>query len=178
MTPAMEPFRAATPADAAAIVALVEASYRGDTGRQGWTTESDLLDGQRTDLAEVLGLLARPDSRVLLAPREGRLIGCCHIERLGVACYFGMFSVDPTLQGGGIGGALLGEAERFARDEWGCTEVTMTVIDIRTELIHWYERRGYARTGEHKPFPYGDSRFGVPKRSDLRFEVLRKRLVS
>jgi ribosomal protein S18 acetylase RimI-like enzyme len=87
-----------------------------------------------------------------------------------------MFSVDPALQGGGTGRALLGEAERVARDEWGCDEVRMTVIDIRTELVEWYERRGYQRTGEHKPFPYGNERFGVPKRADLRFEVLRKAL--
>jgi ribosomal protein S18 acetylase RimI-like enzyme len=169
-------FRVATRSDAPAIVGLVEASYRGDSGRLGWTTESDLLDGQRTDLAEVEDLIARPGSRMLVADRDARLIACCHIERHGPACYFGMFSVDPALQGGGTGRALLGEAERVARDEWGCDEVRMTVIDIRTELVEWYERRGYQRTGEHKPFPYGNERFGVPKRADLRFEVLRKAL--
>jgi GNAT superfamily N-acetyltransferase len=169
-------FRAATLSDAAAIVALVEAGYRGDSGRLGWTTESDLLDGQRTDLAEVTDLISRSESRMLVADRGERLIACCHIERHGAACYFGMFSVDPVVQGGGTGRALLGEAERVARDEWGCHEVTMTVIDVRTELVEWYERRGYARTGEHKPFPYGNERFGVPKRPDLRFDVLRKLL--
>ena len=85
-------------------------------------------------------------------------------------------AVRPDGQGTGIGQRLLGEAERIARDDWHCAEMRMTVIDIRNELVAWYERRGYQRTGEHKPFPYGDERFGIPLRDDLRFEVLRKPL--
>jgi ribosomal protein S18 acetylase RimI-like enzyme len=87
-----------------------------------------------------------------------------------------MFSVSPLLQGGGIGRAMLAEAERIARDDWACTEMQMTVISIRDELIAWYERRGYRRTGIHSPFPYGDERFGIPLRDDLRFELLVKTL--
>ena len=85
-----------------------------------------------------------------------------------------MFSVRPNLQNAGIGKAMLAEAERIARDEWSLSSMKMTVIDIRDELIAWYERRGYRRTGITKPFPYGDARFGVPKRDDLRFEILEK----
>ena len=88
-----------------------------------------------------------------------------------------MFSVRPNGQGAGIGNRLLVEAERVAAEEWKCNEMCMTVIDIRDELIAWYLRRGYRRTGEHKPFPYGDARFGIPLRDDLRFEVLRKSLI-
>jgi ribosomal protein S18 acetylase RimI-like enzyme len=87
-----------------------------------------------------------------------------------------MFSVNPQLQGGGIGKAVLDEAERIARDEWQLPVMRMTVIDIRNELIAFYQRRGYRRTGVFKPFPYGDARFGLPKRDDLRFEVLEKAL--
>src|SRR4030066_224370 len=82
----------------------------------------------------------------------------------------------PDWQGKGLGQAMLAEAERIARDEWGCREMQMTVITLRTELIAWYERRGYRRTGVFKPFPYGDARFGLPKRDALRMEVLRKPL--
>jgi ribosomal protein S18 acetylase RimI-like enzyme len=170
-------FRVGTPADAPVIVNLVESAYRGDRGKQGWTTETDLLDGQRTDLEEVEGLLTRPGSRVLLAFRGETLVASCHIERQGAACYFGMFSVDPMSQSGGVGRAVLDEAERVARVEWQCHAMEMTVIDVRLELVHWYERRGYVRTGTHKPFPYGDERFGIPKRDDLRFEVMRKSLI-
>ena len=71
---------------------------------------------------------------------------------------------------------MLAEAERIARAEWQLPTMRMTVIDIRDELIAFYERRGYARTGIKKPFPYGDERYGIPKREDLRFEILEKPL--
>jgi GNAT superfamily N-acetyltransferase len=167
-------FRAAEAADIAAIVSLVESAYRGESGLRGWTTESHLLDGRRTDAADVGGLIGRPDSRVLLAERDGRLKASCHVERQGEAAYFGMFAVDPGEQGGGLGKRVLAEAERIAREEWHCLAMRMTVIVQREELIAWYGRRGYRRTGEYQPFPYGDERFGIPRRDDLRFEVLRK----
>jgi ribosomal protein S18 acetylase RimI-like enzyme len=170
-------FRPARTADVPAIVALVESAYRGESGRRGWTTESHLLDGQRTDAADVTTLIARPGSRVLMAEGDGRLKASCHIERRGTGAYFGMFAVDPGEQGGGIGKRVLLEAERIARDEWHCRVISMTVIVQRAELIAWYERRGYRRTGESEPFPYGNERFGIPRRDDLRFELLRKDLV-
>ncbi len=167
-------FRAAVAADIPAIVALVESAYRGDSGRRGWTTESDLLDGQRTDAAGVAALLGQPQGKILLAERSGELLASCHVERRGDLGYFGMFAVDPLRQRDGIGKAVLVEAERIARDHWGCRAMHMTVIVQRAELIAFYERRGYCRTGEFQPFPYGDARFGIPRRDDLRFEVLRK----
>ena len=175
-------FRDAVAADVPAVVALVESAYRGDASRVGWTTEADLLDGQRIDPAGVATVIDAPDSRVLLAEQvagSGRataLLACCHIEKQGDDCYFGMFSVRPELQGSGVGKMVLAEAERLASVEWGCTRVRMTVIDVRDELIAWYQRRGYRRTGEYRPFPYGDSRYGIPKRDDLRFEWLVKPL--
>lgn len=169
-------FRAATPDDVGAIVALVESAYRGEASRAGWTTEADLLDGRRTGPEDVLAQLARPQSRMLLAERDGELLACAHVAVEDGAGYFGMFSVRPGLQGAGIGGQVLAEAERFARDEFGMDVMRMTVIDLREELIAWYERRGYRRTGIKKPFPYGDERFGLPRRDDLRFEVLEKAL--
>lgn len=169
-------FRTASLADVDAIIALVESAYRGDASRQGWTTEADLLDGQRIDRQLLVELISRSDARVILVERDGQLLACCELQDQHGIAYFGMFSVRPSGQGAGIGNRLLLEAERLARDDWHCAEMRMTVIDIRDELIAWYERRGYQRTGEHKPFPYGDERFGIPLRDDLRFEVLRKPL--
>ena len=169
-------FRDARVADVAAIVALVESAYRGDASRAGWTTEADLLDGQRVDVVGVAEIIMRRGSRVLLAEAGGEMLACCHLEKHGDACYFGMFSVKPTRQGGDVGKRMLAEAERLARDEWKCTQIEMTVISVRDELVAWYERRGYHRSGCYKPFPYGDERFGIPKRADLRFEVLGKPL--
>lgn len=170
-------FRAATEADIPALVELVTSAYRGDVSRQGWTTEADLLDGQRIDPNVLRQDIARPHSRVLVAERDGRMLACAHVAIDGDAGYFGMFSVRPDLQGGGIGKAVLAEAERIVRDEWRCPAMRMTVIDLREELIAWYQRRGYHRTGIFKPFPYGDERYGIPKRPDLRFEVLEKPLL-
>ncbi|HET6433782.1 GNAT family N-acetyltransferase [Dyella sp.] len=169
-------YRAATAADISAVVALVESAYRGESGRRGWTTESHLLNGQRTDAQDVGEAIARPDSLVLLAERDAVLLACCHLEKQGDAAYFGMFAVDPTRQTGGIGKRVIAEAERVARAQWGVDRMRMTVIVQREELIAFYERRGYARTGQIKPFPYGDERFGIPRRDDLRFEVLEKPL--
>ncbi|UWX04508.1 GNAT family N-acetyltransferase [Pseudoxanthomonas sp. NC8] len=169
-------FRPATPADIPALVALVTSAYRGDASRAGWTTEADMLDGQRID-PDVLGEdIARPRSRVLLAERDGTLLACAHVAEEDGAGYFGMFSVRPDLQGGGVGKAVLAEAERIAREEWHLPVMRMTVIDVRDELIAFYQRRGYVRTGIRKPFPYGDERYGIPLRDDLRFEVLEKAL--
>lgn len=167
-------FRYAGSDDVGAIVALVESAYRGPSGERGWTTESALLGGQRTDAREVAGLVGRPDGHILLARVAGRLVASCHVERQGNVGYFGMFAVDPPAQGGGIGRQVLAEAERIARAEWHALGMRMTVIEQRPELIAWYARRGYHPNGEYEPFPYGDERFGIPRRDDLRFMVLVK----
>lgn len=169
--------RLAGHADVEAIVALVESAYRGPSSRTGWTTEADLLDGQRTDVGAVAGLLDNEDGDVLLAERAGELVGCCQLERdTPSGAYFGMFAVRPDRQGAGIGRWLLGEAERRAREHHGCAAVRMTVLRQRAELIAWYGRRGYRPTGERVPFPDGDERFGIPRRADLEFVVLAKRI--
>lgn len=169
-------FRPAVHGDIPALLMLVESAYRGDVSRKGWTTEADLLDGQRIDPAGLAEVIAKAGSRVIVFERDGKFVACCHIERQGKACYFGMFAVDPELQGGGVGKFAMIEAERAARNDFGCNEMQMTVISIRDDLVAWYERRGYRRSGIYKPFPYGDERFGIPKRDDLRFELLTKPL--
>lgn len=168
-------FRRAAEADVPAIVALVERAYRGEASRAGWTTEADLLDGQRTDPREVRELVQGARSEVLLGFDGARLVASAALTDEEDALYFGMFAVEPTLQGGGWGGAMLAEAERRART-LGLPAVRMTVIAQRAELIAWYARKGFAPTGEIAPFPYGDPRFGLPRRDDLYFVVLEKPL--
>ncbi|MFJ9695533.1 GNAT family N-acetyltransferase [Kitasatospora sp. NPDC101183] len=169
-------FRPATRADVPALVALVESAYRGDSSRAGWTTEAHLLEGQRTNPESVTEAVEDPEGVVLVVELDGELVACCHLERRPGSAYFGMFSVRPTLQGGGIGRLVLAEAERVARDEWGVGQLEMKVVEQRADLIAWYERRGFRRTGVYSPFPYGDERFGLPLRPDLRFEQLTKSL--
>jgi ribosomal protein S18 acetylase RimI-like enzyme len=172
-------YRFAGLADAPAVVALVECAYRGEESQAGWTSEAELISGQRTDAAMVSALIAEPGTHVLLAEEAGDLQVCCELREPGApggSGYFGMFAVRPSLQRGGYGRIVLAEAERIARDEFGATVLEMTVIRQRESLIAWYERRGYERTGETTPFPYGDERFGSPKVSGLEFATLAKPL--
>ncbi|WP_407554210.1 GNAT family N-acetyltransferase [Streptomyces sp. Pv4-95] len=169
-------FRTATDADIPELVGLIESAYRGDTSRAGWTTEADLLEGQRTDPDGVAAVVRNETGLLLIAERDGELIACCQLEHRGEHAYFGMFAVRPALQGGGLGKVIIAEAERTVQATWGAREMHMTVIRQREELIAWYERRGYRRTGRLTPFPYGDERFGIPQRDDLEFELLVKPL--
>lgn len=171
-------FRTAEPTDVPAIVALVTSAYRGDDSRQGWTTEADLLEGQRVDDAAVLDDIAKPGSIIVLGEADGEIVACVHLDHEEAAGYFGMFAVHPKMQGSGLGKVMMAEAERIVRDDWGLPTLRMTVIDVRDTLLAFYERRGFVRTGETEPFPYGDPRFGIPQRDDLRFAVLVKDLTT
>ncbi|MFE0173567.1 GNAT family N-acetyltransferase [Streptomyces sp. NPDC059002] len=175
-TPGELTFRDATAADVDALVVLIESAYRGDSSRTGWTTEADILEGQRTDPQGVVDVINAPASRLLTVERDGAIVACCQLEHRDDHVYFGMFAVSPALQGAGLGKVIIAEAERTARGTWGAREMHMTVISVREDLIAWYERRGYRRTGKMTPFPYGDERFGIPQRDDLQFELLVKDL--
>jgi len=170
-------FRRANSDDAARLVALVNSAYRGESSKKGWTTEADILGGQRTDEEKMRELLAAKDSRVELAfSEEGALAACVHLKKeADGSCYLGMLSVDPNRQAGGLGKELLAQSEKIAR-AWGCARMRMTVISVRAELIAYYERRGYRPTGRTEPFPENDPRFGLPKVRGLTFAELEKPL--
>lgn len=174
MSPDTTNLRPATNADVDALVSLVNSAYRGDSSRAGWTTEADLLGGQRTDPESLRTLIADPQNVILLLEREGQLVACVNLRRKPDRAYLGMLTVSPVLQSKGTGKELLALSEQWVLEHWGLKHIEMTVIVQRKELIAWYERRGYARTGHREPFPYGDARFGLPRRPDLEFEVLEK----
>ncbi|MDX6230733.1 MAG: hypothetical protein QOI76_4123 [Frankiales bacterium] len=177
MSPAEVAVRTAVSSDVAAVAALVQRAYRGDASRVGWTTEADLLDGRRIDVEGVAGKIGSATGEVLVAVHaDSGLVACCEIESRPPVAYFGMFAVEPGLQGAGLGRIMLEAAEQRAGELWPVTSIEMTVIAQRTELIDWYVRRGYAITGETRPFPYGDEAFGLPRRDDLVFVVLAKSL--
>jgi ribosomal protein S18 acetylase RimI-like enzyme len=171
--------RPATPDDLPAIADLVNAAYRGAGAQQGWTTEAGYIDGQRTDVDTLRRDLASQPGARLLAMRDapdGPLLGCVWLEPAGEATwYLGMLTVRPDLQDRQLGRQLLAAAERFVAG-LGARRIRMTVVNVRDTLIAWYERRGYALTGERLPFPYDDPVFGNPRRPDLEFVVLEKAL--
>lgn len=167
-------FRCAAQAEVEAIVTLVNSAYRGESSRAGWTTEADLLDGQRTDAEEIEHLIGAADSLILFCLRGDEIIGSVHLERVVAStAYMGMLVIRPVLQGQGLGKRFIREAEEAARAEWGTTRMQIWVITLRHELIAYYERLGYRRTGQIKPFP-SDPRYGIPKEAGLQFEVLEK----
>jgi ribosomal protein S18 acetylase RimI-like enzyme len=172
-----------SPAELEAVVDLVNSAYRGGGAKVGWAHESDYIDGQRTSLADLTAeLAADPTPALLVLRREagGDILACAMVERVfdpdgQVVGYIGMVTVRPDLQAGGVGRGMLEAAERHAV-QLGATRARMTVVSIRDTLIAWYERRGYRLTGERRPFPYGDERFGVPRVQGLEFVVLEKAL--
>lgn len=156
------PITKATFTDVPELNVLVNNAYRGEESKKGWTSEADILDGIRID-ETMLSNYFNNDAITILKhiDDDGQITGCVYLEVKGSKLYLGMFSVSPVLQGKGVGKALLEEAEVLAKQN-GCNTITMSVISTRKELIAWYERRGYAFTGEVQPF-HDNGRFGIPK---------------
>jgi GNAT superfamily N-acetyltransferase len=166
----------ATAADLPTLHALVERAYRGETARAGWSHEADLLTGDRTSVAELQSFIDAGDH--LLVWRDGVTIrACVRLVRLSEElAYLGMLTVDPALQGDGLGKRLLAAAETYARDVLGAFRMEMQVFSRRRELLSFYDRRGYRPTGERRPFPYEEWPRAGAQFDDLEFTVLEKRL--
>ena len=167
-------FRMATAADVPALVDLIDVAFRSPDA--GWTSEAAIFDGSRINFDIAAAAVNDPASQMLLAERNGSLAACCQLETIDDYIYFGLFAVHPSLQGGGVGKEVLAEAERLAREEWRVAQMRMTVLTARADLIAWYVRRGYVRTGKLTPYSYGE-KFGRPKQDNLEFELLVKTLV-
>jgi GNAT superfamily N-acetyltransferase len=169
-------FRTAAAADVDALVPFVNGGYRGESSKRGWTTEADILGGQRTDPDKMREMVEAADARVELAHENEALVGCVYLKKEpDASCYLGMLTVDPSRQASGIGKLLMAHSDAVAR-AWGCRRMRMTVISVRGELIAYYERRGYVKTGASEPFPEDDPRFGLPKVRGLVFVELAKPL--
>ncbi|HEX5393106.1 MAG TPA: GNAT family N-acetyltransferase [Rhodocyclaceae bacterium] len=173
MSQPIDAFRQARGEDAVAIAALVNRAYRPSPDAAGWTHEAELVAGERTDAAQVAGLMETPGAAVLLGLQGDKIVACVLVEKDGDAGYIGMLAVDPSLQGTGGGKQMLARAEDHARTAFGAERFVMVVLSSRTELIAFYLRRGYRRTGVTADYPL-DAGVGVPKRGDLRIETLEK----
>ncbi|KAI1777223.1 putative acetyltransferase [Hypoxylon cercidicola] len=168
-------FRVATPDDATQIQALVQSAYRG---RQGWTTEADMLTDNRIDAAGVVAKIAAPDTVVLFITDDtGALVACCEVaKRSADLAYLGMFATDPLRQARGIGRHVLAYVEDYCRRTWRAKRLEISVIGQRRELLEWYVRRGFRQTGEKRPFPYDELAGGEALRDDLYFDIMEKEL--
>ncbi len=162
----------ATLEDVLALNSLVNLAYRGESSKKGWTTEEHLLGGVRITKDELIQSIQKTDTSILKYTEAEQILGCMMLVEKENALYLGMLTVSPDLQGGGIGKKMLKSAEIFAKEK-GISKIEMTVISIRFELISWYERHGYVKTGDTKPFPMDNPDFGEPKQY-LEFIVMEK----
>ncbi|GGD74109.1 N-acetyltransferase [Emticicia aquatilis] len=165
---------AATIQDIPELNILINSAYRGESSKKGWTTEEHLLGGIRTDEENLSELLQKENVTILKYTENNQIIGSVYLEKQDKKLYLGMLTVSPELQGGGVGKKLMQAAEDFARNTQ-LNKISMTVISVRKELIAYYERRGYKNTGETKPFPMTDPKFGLPKQF-LEFIVMEKEI--
>lgn len=169
----------ATDADLPLVVNLTNLAFRGAGDQASWNSEDGVIAGERITLPALREQVAGTPDGSLLVFRDdpgGPLLASVWIEPAAAgAWYLGMLAVRPDLQARQLGRSVLSAAEAEAKSR-GATKIRMTVVNVRDSLIAWYERRGYARTGEIEPFPYDDNRFGTPLRDDLSFEVLEREL--
>ncbi len=166
----------AVKADYAAIADLANLAYRGRGAAASWNTEDGLIEGPRLSESMLREDIATKPHAQLLTFREmsgGEILGTVWLEPGKDVWYLGLLAVRPELQQRHVGRSLLEAAEGFARER-GARRIRMTVLHVRSTLIAWYERRGYAPNGETEPFPYDEERFGRPLRDDLYFVVLEK----
>jgi N-acetylglutamate synthase-like GNAT family acetyltransferase len=165
--------RLACQSDAESIAKLVNNAYRPSLVTTGWTNESELVSGSRINVYQVKEAILKPNSNILIEVRNSKIIACVHVEKIGNSCNIGMLTVDPTLQGVGTGKQMLAHAERYAIQEFGSEKFIMTVLSLRIELISFYMRCGYRRTGMVSDYPIV-AKVGIPKLPDLKVEILEK----
>ncbi|KAI0173464.1 putative acetyltransferase [Hypoxylon sp. FL1284] len=172
-------FRVATPDDAVPIQALVQSAYRGESSRQGWTTEADILTDNRIGVDDLIAKIAAPDLEILfITDSAGALVACCELSRRDDLAHLGLFAVDPRRQNGGVGRYVLAYAEDYCHRAWAARAMEIGVTWTRAELLEWYKRRGFRRSGQTKPFPYEDMASHEALRDDLYFVIMEKDLAT
>jgi len=184
-------YRKAKPEDAPTVLPLIRAAYRnkGDEAHLGWTTEAHLLDDDRIDEQGLVDKINHPggggmfmvfEKSALQSDGDDKLVACFEMLPRGDGsdgeAYFGLFAVDPRRQGGGLGKRIMAYSEEYAVRNWGARSMELQVIGTRDDIIAWYVRRGYAKTGQRREFPYKELVNGKAFRDDLYFEVLTKEL--
>ena len=173
----IDSFRTANNAEVEAIATLVNGAYRPESGVIGWTHESDLVAGSRTSAAQILETLSRHHSVILVGLNNEAIVACAHVEKNGNSSHIGMLAVNPIFQGAGVGKLMLAEAEKYASSVFGSEKFVMVVVSERTELISFYLRRGYQKTGLVLDYPISAG-VGIPKNPEMKIEALEKRLNS
>lgn len=170
-------FHLAELSEASNVAQLVNSAYRGETSRAGWTTEADLLEGLRTTPKEITSIIQREDAFILIGVERDEIVAsiCCEWQALAGhnTAHFGMIAVKPRQQNKGYGKAMIAAAEAMTARKWRVVGYHMAVISLRHELIAFYERLGYQRTGEFAAFPE-KSDLWQPKVDGLNLQYMAK----
>ncbi|HSJ17765.1 MAG TPA: GNAT family N-acetyltransferase [Solirubrobacterales bacterium] len=120
------------------VLRLYEALFESPGSRpESWDEEH---------AAGALGAAIRSkDSAVLVAERDGRLVGVCtaYIDldsvRFGRRCWVEDLAVARGSRSLGVGAALLAEARRWAKRS-GATHLELDTAEPRTDAQRFYER--------------------------------------
>jgi predicted N-acetyltransferase YhbS len=159
--------------DIVVVTAVINSAYEGKPGSNSWTSEGHLVEGQRTSEVLLGDLIRKPGTRMYKCCDErSNIVGCVLLEEKPDTLYLGMLSVAPDAQTGGIGKLLLQFGEDFAKER-KYPAITITVIDVRKELIDWYLRKGFKPTGNWEPFSNKSS----AAKGNFGFMELRKELL-
>ena len=154
--------------EAQIINELLNLAYRGE---KGWTTENSLVSGDRSTISDIK--LSIENSIFLIYKKNSDLVACICLEAKDHEVYIGSFAVHPDYQAGGLGKSILRAAEKYSIDELEAKKFIMVVLSKRIELISFYERRGYQKTGINKEYPL-HLNVGTPKSSGLTIVQLYK----
>jgi len=156
--------------DAQAISELINLAYRGD---EGWTTEKGIVVGERCTENDIRTNISSNNSVFLLYKSASVIQACISIQIEGSQAYIGSFAVTPMQQNTGLGKVMLKGAEEYSLSNFSIKKFVMVVLSNRIELIKFYERRGYQRTGNIRAYPKGLN-VGVPIDPCLTIEDLVK----
>ncbi|KAK7429468.1 hypothetical protein QQZ08_004060 [Neonectria magnoliae] len=168
-------FRIATLDDAPQLQPMVEAAFRSEDSRKDWTADMVLSDNFRIDIEEIIKKIVQPNSATLMATDDNDvLVGSISVFKLNPdVARLSLLAVDQKYQRRGVGRRILTYGEDYCRRVWGVKTFGLNVLSTREQLISWYVRRGYRRTGETTPFPY-DLMKGRPLPEGLMFIELEK----
>lgn len=163
--------------DSSTLSELINSAYRGESSRQGWTTEADILDGVRTTTADIAKIVQSTSQFILMGELNQEIVACVQCQQQTLSghptVHFSMVAVKPTLQNKGHGKDILQAAEAMTKREWRAVGFYMSVISMREDVIAFYERLGYERTGEYIDFPVNPEKW-QPKVAGLNLQYLAK----
>lgn len=147
--------RPAELSDLDVLQAVIQRAYRGRSASASWSHEGELPEGERVSRGDLETLLGAASSRLSVAEIAGRVVGSSLVVEVAPGqCEIRLVSVDPSVQANGVGGQLLGHAEVLAIEAFAASHAVIEVLEHKSRLIAYYQRRGYRQAEGSRPYPY------------------------